>query len=201
MAFPPTNSRTAEARLFESLRDRLDALLRSGGPGDRRAAAQGLEGALVEARAALIGLREAREATGRALDAERRALADAERRGGLAAAAGDPETVRVAEDFAGRHRERAGVLERKALVQADEVALAEREVEELTALWRAAQPGAGRGEASLDAAWRELEAAGMPGRVGPDAETERLRHEVDRAAREAAVEAQLAELKRRMGKG
>jgi hypothetical protein len=186
--------------VFESLRDRLDALLRSGGAGDARAAAHGLQGALVEAKAALAGLHQARDATGRALEAERRALSDAERRGRLAADAGDPETVRVAEDFAGRHRERVSVLERKFSVQADEVAMAEREVEELTAMWRGAKTGAGAAESSLDAAWRELEAAGMPGRVGPDAETERLRHEVDRTAREAAVEAQLAELKRRLGK-
>lgn len=186
--------------MFESLRDRLDALLRSGGTGDRRAAAQGLQGALIEARAALAALREARDASSRALDAERRALTDAERRGRLAADAGDAETVRVAEEFAGRHRERVSVLERKLSVQADEVAMAEREVEELTGMWRASKAGAGAAEGSLDAAWRELEAAGMPGRVGPDAETERLRHEVDRAAREAAVEAQLAELKRRLGK-
>jgi hypothetical protein len=186
--------------VFESLRDRLDALLRSGGAGDARAAAHGLQGALVEAKAALAGLHQARDATGRALEAERRALSDAERRGRLAADAGDAETVRVAEDFAGRHRERVSVLERKFSVQADEVAMAEREVEELTAMWRGAKTGAGAAESSLDAAWRELEAAGMPGRVGPDAETERLRHEVDRTAREAAVEAQLAELKRRLGK-
>jgi hypothetical protein len=186
--------------VFESLRDRLDALLRSGGPGDARAAAHGLQGALVEAKAALAGLHQARDATGRALEAERRALSDAERRGRLAADAGDAETVRVAEEFAGRHRERVAVLERKLAVQVDEEAMAEREVEELTAMWRGARTGAGAAESSLDAAWRELEAAGMPGRVGPDAETEHLRHEVDRAAREAAVEAQLAELKRRLGK-
>jgi hypothetical protein len=186
--------------VFESLRDRLDALLRSGGPAEGRAATSALESALVEARAALMGLREAREVTTAALEAERRALADAERRGGLAAGAGDAETVRVAQEFAGRHRERAGVLERKLAVQADEVAMAEREVAELTAMWRGAQVGTGRAGTSLDAAWRALESAGMPGRVGPDAEAERLRQDVDRAAREAAVEAQLAELKRRMGK-
>ncbi len=186
--------------MFESLRDRLDALLRSGGAGDARAAALGLQRALVEAKAALAGLRLARDGTERALAAERRALADTERRGRLAADAGDAETVRVAGEFGTRHRERVSVLERKLAVQADEAAMAEREVEELTGMWRAAKSGAGATESSLDAAWRELEAAGMPGRVGPDADTERLRHEVDRTAREAAVEAQLAELKRRLGK-
>lgn len=186
--------------MFESLRDRLDALLRSGGAGDARAVAHGLQGAVVEARAALAGLHEARDGTARSLEAERRALTDAERRGRLAADAGDLETVRVAEEFVARHRERVSVLERKLAVQADEVTMAEREVEELTGMWRSARSGAGAAGNSLEAAWRELEAAGMPGRVGPDAETERLRHEVDRAAREAAVEAQLAELKRRLGK-
>lgn len=186
--------------MFESLRDRLDAMIRSTGQGDSRAAARGLEGALVEARAALGALRDGHTATDRRLAAERQALEDALRRGRLALEAGDAETVRVAEEFAGRHRERVGVLERKLAVQAEEVAIAGREVEELTAMWRRARTGAGAAESSLDLAWRELEAAGMPGRVGPDAETERLRQEVDRAAREAAVEAQLAELKRRLGK-
>ena len=66
------------------------------------------------------------------LAAERKQLADAERRGGLAAALPDPETATIAARFAVRHRERITLLERKLVVQRDEVALAEREVEEMT---------------------------------------------------------------------
>jgi hypothetical protein len=181
------------------LRDRLDALLRSGEAGPRLRD-EALERALIETKAALGALRDGKAATERSLAAERRALDDAARRGRLAAEAGDAETVRVAEEFTARHSERAAMLERKLAVQAEEVALAEREVEEMMAHWRAASRGAGRSESSLEAAWRELEAAGAPGRTGPSAEDEQLRIETDRAARERAVEAQLAELKRRMGK-
>ena len=181
------------------MRDRLDALLRSGEAG-RRTRDEALERALIETKAALGALRDGKAATERSLAAERRALDDAARRGRLAAEAGDEETVRIAAEFTARHSERAAMLERKLTVQSEEVALAEREVEELMASWRAAYRGVGRSESSLDAAWRELEAAGAPGRTGPSAEDEQLRIETDRAARERAVEAQLAELKRRLGK-
>ncbi|MGH7586669.1 MAG: hypothetical protein ACREMH_10505, partial [Gemmatimonadales bacterium] len=156
------------------MRDRLDALLRSG-EAVPRTGDEALERALIETKAALGALRDVKAATERSLAAERRALDDAARRGRLAAEAGDVETAGIAQEFTARHSERAAMLERKLAVQAEEVALAEREVEELMARWRAASRGAGRSESSLDAAWRELEAAGAPGRTGPSAEDEQLR--------------------------
>ena len=72
---------------------------------------------------------------------ERKQLEDAERRGRLASAVPDQETVRVAEMFAARHRERIEVLVRKITVQRDELILAQREIEEMAAEVRKASSG------------------------------------------------------------
>ena len=111
--------------MFDGLKARLDRLLRDRGA-DPRAYAASLREALVEARLGITEMRRALAATEAELEAERRQLADTERRGRLAAAVPDAETVAVAERFAARHRERILVLERKVVVQADELALAER---------------------------------------------------------------------------
>ena len=101
----------------------------------------------------------------------------------------------MADRFTARHRERVGVLERKLVVQRDELALAEREVAEMLAEYRAARPG--QPFESIDAAWRDLEAAGGErSEVGLDDEAARA----DDQKLKAAVEAQLAFLKRKMGK-
>jgi hypothetical protein len=110
----------------------------------------------------------------------------------------DAETVAVAERFAARHRERILVLERKVVVQRDELELAEREVQEMTVQWRAVSTSSGASAASIDAAWRDLEAAGA---TRPPSDSDRLAADQDRKKREEAVEAQLAYLKRKMGKG
>jgi len=184
--------------VFDGLKARLERLLREHGSSDSRAYAAGLREALVEARFGVSEMRRALSATETELQSERKQLTDAERRGKLAAAVPDPETVAVAERFAERHRERIVVLERKLAVQRDELALAEREVQEMTVQWRTASSHGGASAASLDAAWRDLEAAGAP-RSSHDAD--QLAADLDRKKREEAVEAQLAYLKRRMGKG
>ena len=182
--------------MFDGLKARLERLLRERGGADPRAYAADLRDALVEARFGIAEMRRALTGAETELQSERKQLTDAERRGKLAAAVPDPETVAVAERFVARHRERIVVLERKVAVQRDELALAEREVQEMTVQWRAASAGGGP-SASLDAAWRDLEAAGAS-RL-PD-EGDRAIAELDRKKREQAVEAQLAYLKRKMGK-
>jgi hypothetical protein len=182
--------------VFDGLKARLDRLLRDRGGSDPRAFAAGLREALVEARLGITEMRRALASTEAELQSERKQLADAERRGRLAAAVPDAETVAVAERFALRHRERILVLERKLVVQRDELALAEREVQEMTAQWRSASQGAPRSE-SLDAAWRDLEAAG--GSRSTD-DSDRMAADLDRRKREEAVEAQLAYLKKKMGR-
>jgi hypothetical protein len=141
-------------------------------------------------------MRHALEVTERELARERTQLADAERRGRLAAELPDPETVAIAERFVARHRDRINVLERKLVVQRDELTLAEREVAEMLIEYRGARPGAPF--ESIDAAWRELEAAGAD-RPGLDLENETPSDDGDQKLKQA-IEAQLAFLKRKLGK-
>ena len=182
--------------MFDGLKARLDRLLRDRGGSDPRAYAAGLREALVEARLGITEMRRALASAAAELESERKQLADTERRGRLAAAVPDAETVAVAERFAIRHRERILVLERKVVLQRDELGLAEREAQEMTAQWRSASQGGPRSE-SIDAAWRDLEAAGTS--RSPD-ESDRIAAELDRRKREDAVEAQLAYLKKKMGR-
>jgi hypothetical protein len=184
------------AAVFEGLKARLDRLLRERGQSDPRAFAAGLREALIEARLGITDLRRALAAAEAELEAERKQLADAERRGRLAAAVPDAETVAVAERFAARHRERILVLERKVAVQGDELGLAEREVQEMTSQLRSATQGGPRSE-SVDAAWRDLEAAGGS---RPSDESDRMAADFDRRKRDEAIEAQLEYLKKKMRK-
>jgi hypothetical protein len=183
--------------VFEGVKARLEKLFRDHSRSDPRAYLAGLREALLEAKVGVGAMRSALAATERELLTERRQLADAERRGRLAAEVSDAETVVLAEKFAARHRERVAVLERKLVVQHEELALAEREVEEMLGQVRAGRPGLGAD--SIAAAWRDLEAAGGD---RPDAapDDERLRAEADRKLKEQAVEAQLAFLKKKFGK-
>ena len=182
--------------VFESLRARLDRLFAEPAR-DPRARAEALRDALAEASVGLGRLRDGLAATERELAAERQQLEDTERRGRLAAKVSDAETVAIAERFAVRHRDRVAVLERKLLVQRDELGLARREIEEMTLEIRAA--GRPDADASLRAAWRELEAAGGT-RPETDLAGELERAKAERALMEQAVEAQLAHLKKKMGK-
>jgi hypothetical protein len=156
--------------------------------------------AIVEARASLEAMQRGIASVERELSGERRALADAERRGRLAAGIGDQETVAVAERFAGKHQERVQILERKLAAQREELDLATREVQEMKEQYLAFQRSRPATEAgrSVEAAWRDLEAAGVS--RGDARDEEALRSRMDRAAREAQAEAQLEALKRKMGR-
>ena len=183
--------------MFEGLKARLERLLQDHSRPDPRARAAALREAVLEAKVGIQTMRSALAATEGELEAERRQLADAERRGQLAAQLPDQETVSVAERFAQRHRDRVGVLERKLAVQRDELTLAEREAADMLNEYRGARPGSVISE-SIDAAWRDLEAAGADRPElelgGPDD-----RAETDRKLKQA-VEQQLAFLKRKLGK-
>jgi hypothetical protein len=180
--------------VFDGLKARLDQLLRERAPTDPQAYAARLREALLEAKVGIGTMREALAGSERELASERQQLEDAERRGRLAAAVPDPETVAVAERFVARHRERAAVVERRIVVQREELALAEREVAEMMAETRSA--GSASPSASIAAAWRDLQSAGAE---RPD-EQERQQVDADRQRREQAIEAQLAYLKRKLGK-
>jgi hypothetical protein len=183
--------------VFESVKARLEKLFRDHSRSDQRAYLAGLREALLEAKVGVSAMRSALAATEKELLIERRQLADAERRGRLAAEVPDAETVALAERFVVRHRERVAVLERKLVVQRDELALAEREVEEMLSQVRTGRPGLGA--ESIAAAWRDLETAGGD-RPDTAPEDERLRADADRKLKEQAVEAQLAFLKKKFGK-
>lgn len=183
--------------MFEGLRARLERLLLEHTRVDPRSQAAGLTSAMLDAKVALATMRDALAATERELAAERKRLADAERRGRLAAEVPDPETVTIAGQFAERHRSRIALLERKSAVQRDELVLAERELAELGARLREVRQG-GAG-AELEAAWRDLEAAGGV-RPDLDLDDDLSRVQADRRRHEQAVEAQLAHLKKKLGK-
>ena len=170
---------------LDELRARLDRLL-SALP-DRRTQAAGLHDALVELKVAAGQSRDALAAAERELASERQHLADAERRGGLAAEIGDAETGRIAEQFAAKHRERVGLLERKIAVIRDELAYIEREQQSLTAELHKVRQGVPGTPLSAveDMSERELDA---------------LRLKAEREARELAVQQQLDLLKKKMGK-
>jgi hypothetical protein len=179
---------------LEELRARLDSLLtRHSLAADRFERAAGLKDALVELKVAIGQSRDARVKAERELEAERLRLADAERRGGLAAQIDDAETVRVAAEFTAKHRERVELLERKLAVIRDELAYAEREYESLSGQYRSARLGTDTSSPSPGTASAELDPE-------LDRDLDRLSSEAARAARDAAVRAQLEHLKKKLGK-
>lgn len=157
--------------------------------------------AVVDAKVAVAEVQEAVSRTDREVALERQRLADAERRGRLAAEIQDQETVVVAERFATKHRERVGVLERKLVAQREELALAQRELDEMHIQLKSAERDRPvmEGQSSTEKAWRDMQSAGGS-RPGMDLQDELLKADMDRAAREAAATRQLDELKKKMRK-
>jgi len=188
--------------MFERLRDALRAALAAATPpGDLGALARQMREAVVEAKVAVQELRDALRRVDLELGAERQRLADAERRGRLAAEIQDQETVEVAARFTAKHRERVAMLERKLQVQRDELTLAESDLAEMHDQLRAAErdrPAAEAGRGT-ERAWRDVQAAGGA-RPDADPQYDLLKAQIDRATREAAAERKLQDLKKRMGK-
>lgn len=185
--------------MFEQIRDSLRGLSDRLAPEERRRVTAAMRDALMHAKLGIADLKENARATESRLAAERAELETVRRRQGLAAQINDAETVAIAERFAAQHAERVAVLEAKLLVQQQEVAMVEREYDEMSSQLRLAMSGVAPGGVSPDvAAQREVdalladeplpEAAGAP----PPRRT--------RAEKEADAESRLADLKRRMGK-
>ena len=98
---------------------------------------------------------------------------------------GDAETARIAGDFATRHGERAGILERKLAVIREENAYLDREYNSLREQFQAArQPGV----------------AEVPRPDPVDGEFDALKARADREAAQQAVQAQLEMLKKKLNK-
>lgn len=169
---------------FDDIKDHLDRLFAARSPHGSREQAAGLRAALVEFKVALGELQAALAKTERELDAMRRELADTRRRGALAEGIGDTDTVTVATEYSARLLERVDLLQRKVLVQRDEVHIADREYEATKAQFFRADHGL------PPEAPESLDPLDDP---TPDPH-------LDRHAREAAVEAQLAHLKRQLGR-
>lgn len=196
--------------MFNEFREALHDLLHGNvPPGERRAMLAVMKDTLVHARLGLDDLRASVEQTRKRLERERRELETVLRRKGLAQGIADAETVQVAERFEAQHVERVAVLERKLDAQLGELAMVEREVEEMTKQLKAAASGVGSGMASgtVGSATGGGVAGGGAAGAGLDDERDALDQEMAgldrahrRAAAEAEAEARLAELKRRMGK-
>jgi hypothetical protein len=170
---------------IDDLKARLDRLLAEySRPMTGRDQMSALQAALVDLKVGIKDLRDALHATEREAAAERELLETTERRGRLAGEIGDSETAEIAGRFAATHRERLDVLSRKLAVQKDELALAEREYAALVERFRAARQGL----------------PGEPLVPGAAPDPDALRAETDQRAVEAVVDAQLQELKKKMGK-
>jgi phage shock protein A len=184
--------------VFEDLRARIEQFLaQHTPPADPREHARLLERSIIDMKVAVATLRDGVADTTRDLERERRQLADAGRRGRLAREIDDQDTASIADDFVARHTQRVTLLERKLSVQHDELMLAEQELDQLTGKLRHLRQG--MPSTGTESAWREVQAAGGS-RPGVDPEDELLSHDLDRSAHEAAAEAQLAHLKRKLGR-
>jgi hypothetical protein len=187
--------------VFDGFRRSFEDLLnRATRPEERRVIAARMKETLVQARLGLDDLRTGLEKSRQRLAAEERELETVKRRKTLAQGINDRETVDIAAKYEEMHVERVEVARQKVAAQEAELALAERDVGEMTSQLKAVMSGADTGHGPSAAIDPGMEAGEEPG--GAD-----LRSEIDslgraRAAqdREAEAARRLDELKRRMGK-
>ena len=186
--------------MFDNLKSAVQDLLHGRvAPADRRAAIADMKRALVMAKLGIADLGDGVAITRQRLETERAQLATVQRRKVLAEEISDAETIALAEKFIVQHSERIVVLERKLEAQDAEAALAERDYDAMVKQLKTAGAGVG--------------GAAPPGGGGPtDAELglpddEPLRSELGALARgrkrtdaDAAADAKLEELKKKMGK-
>ena len=195
--------------MFESIRDAFrDLLQQNPDPDTRRDALVQMRETLVRARLGVDDLRRALASTEKGIAAERASIETMRRRRTLAERINDTETVQLATRFESQHAERLTVLERKLSVQRDELALVEREVEEMTTDFKLASkggtPGLGASRGPVGGEWAGNGPESPTGSGFTDsADTsafDQMDHRRDRAEREAKAEEMLEALKRRMGK-
>ena len=186
--------------MFESFRQTLrDLMDRATPPEERRAGLARMKETLVTARMGVEDLRGGVAVTRKRLDAERRELETMRRRKGYAQGINDSETMALAEKYEAHHAERVAVLERKLDAQEAELAIAERDVTQMTAELKQAMLGVPGAPSVNDAAAAEVDAA-LDESSSIASELDAIGRARARSEREAAAEQRLAELKRRMGK-
>ena len=187
--------------VFEGFRRSFEELLdRATRPEERRVVASRMKETLVQARMGLEDLRTGLNKARQRLAAEERELETVRRRKQLAEGIGDRETVGIATKYEEMHSQRVDVVRAKVNAQEAELALAERDVGEMSAQLKAVLSGA--------------DPRGAAGAIDPAMDTEEpsdgasLHDEINslgraRAAadREADAAKRLEELKRRMGGG
>jgi hypothetical protein len=127
---------------LDDIKAQLDRIFAAGTRTSSREQAAGLRDALLEFKVGIGQLREALTRSEHELDVARRDAADYARRGQLASDIDDRETVRVAEEFTAKARARVDLLERKVIVQRDELAMAERDYEATRQQYQSASRGA-----------------------------------------------------------
>lgn len=194
---PPANT---QPMVFDSLRHSFDELLsRAARPEERRIVAARMKDTLVQA---TVGLNEMRDALGKSrerLAKEERELETVRRRKQLAEGIGDRETVEIAGKYEQMHADRVEVLRQKLAAQEAELALAQRDVDAMSAQLKAVVSGTDTSPTSLNEAAAAAEAAANSSSSLHD-EIDSLGRARARAEREADAARRLDELKRRMGK-
>jgi hypothetical protein len=186
--------------VFESLKATLHDLLHGQvAPADRRAVIADMKHALVAAKMGVADLKDGLEVTRKRLAVERDQLATMQRRKALAAAVPDPDTVALAEKFEAQHTERIAVLERKLEAQEAEAALAERDYDEMLKQLKAASAGVGSGASAANRAPTDTE-LGLPDDTDLRSELDSLSRQRSRSDAEAAADAKLEELKKKLGR-
>lgn len=176
----------------------------------------GMRREMVQARASLPLYDEGVRAAEAELARERKALEDAVRRGGLAERIQDAETVRIAAEFADRHRRRVAVLEEKVRAAQAEKELRAAEVQDMMRRYKEADLNrfgllAAVRKARAQQSVREAGEVGMDdfdrmaGRIESEAAYGDALEELDGSPPPSSapsaddVEARLQEMKRRMG--
>jgi hypothetical protein len=172
---------------LDDIKAQLDRIFAAGNRTSSRDQAAGLRAALVEFKVGIGQLREALARTERELDAARRDASEYRRRGDLALGIEDHETARIAADFSAKASERVDLLERKVIVQRDELTIAEREYEATRKQFQAASLGLPADAAATDPSAESS---------GPSSVDQLM---MEQRAKEAAVEAQLEHLKKKLG--
>ncbi|MBK6486315.1 MAG: hypothetical protein IPF98_05490 [Gemmatimonadetes bacterium] len=189
--------------MFEDIRRAFESLLNGEVPAtERRGMLSEMRETLVRARLAVDDLRSGVVATRERLVQEQQELATISRRKTLAEGIGDTETVTVAARFESHQAERVLVLDRKLEAQEGELALVEREVDEMKAQFRAASAGVGSGlrEGGIGSAPLSDQALGLDDRgAGLAQELGAMDRQRRRETSDADADARLAALKKRMG--
>jgi hypothetical protein len=182
---------------FDNFRKSLEDLMaRHTAPADRRAVASQMRDTLIAAKMGLSEMRDGLQKARARLEVEARELETVQRRRQMALDINDVETVAIADKFVATHGERVELLRRKVAVQEDEVRMAEADVEAMTRDLKSAVSGTGDFAPGVSTPSPDLDLDGT--RVA--GEIDALGRARARAEHQARADAELEELKRKMGK-